>query len=165
VALIALYAVGLIYTLRTRRAPFSTEEEREAPRWSTRRSVASAATTSTRIPSKVRGATDRRLLTDLVSLVRYALKQDETLIPFPDRVKDRFEAWLTHQQANGATFTPDQIQWLESIRDHVATSASITPDDLDLPPFTSHGGLARAYNLFGENLAPLLEELNEVLAA
>ena len=115
--------------------------------------------------SKVRGATDRRLLTDLVSLVRYALKQDDNLIPFPDRVKERFEAWLTNQQSTGAHFTAEQIEWLQSIRDHVSTSASITPNDLDLPPFITHGGLARAYNLFGENLAPLLEELNEVLAA
>jgi len=51
------------------------------------------------------------LLTDLVSLVRYALKQDDNLIPFPDRVKERFEAWLTNQQSTGAHFTAEQIEW------------------------------------------------------
>jgi type I restriction enzyme R subunit len=42
---------------------------------------------------------------------------------------------------------------------------SIEPDDLDLSPFNQRGGLGKAYQLFGEELPELLEELNTKLAA
>ncbi len=33
------------------------------------------------------------------------------------------------------------------------------------PPFAEHGGLGKAYKLFGDELDPLLDELTEALAA
>jgi type I restriction enzyme R subunit len=51
------------------------------------------------------------------------------------------------------------------IRDHVATSLEITVDDFDLTPFTEEGGLGRAAQVFGPELRPLLDELNEALVA
>jgi hypothetical protein len=36
---------------------------------------------------------------------------------------------------------------------------------LDYAPFAQHGGLGKAYQVFGEQFSPLLSELNEVLAA
>ena len=50
--------------------------------------------------SKVRGS-GGKMLTDLVSLVRYTLHPDEVLIPFRDQVKERFAAWLAAQQQKG----------------------------------------------------------------
>ena len=44
--------------------------------------------------SKVKGASGRRILTDLVSLVRFAIHQDNELIPFPERVNANFKSWL-----------------------------------------------------------------------
>jgi type I restriction enzyme, R subunit len=67
--------------------------------------------------SKVRGS-GQRVLTDVVSLVRYALQQETELRPFGDRVRDRFAAWLATQEQNGRKFTDEQRQWLEMIRDH-----------------------------------------------
>ena len=43
---------------------------------------------------KVKGATQRRLLTDLVSLVRFAMQQTNELVPYPERVQANFKAWL-----------------------------------------------------------------------
>src|SRR5262249_14997353 len=114
--------------------------------------------------SKVRGS-GQRILTDLVSLVRYALHQDAELVPFPAHVETRFAAWLTQQESLGRRFTPEQRRWLEAIRDHVATSLRIGPDDFDYAPFAQEGGLGKVYEVFGEELYPLLDELNEVLAA
>jgi type I restriction enzyme R subunit len=114
--------------------------------------------------SRVRGS-GRRILTDLVSLVRYALHQDPELVPYPAHVETRFAAWLAHQESTGRRFTPEQCRWLEAIRDHVATSLRIDPDDFDYAPFAQNGGLGKVYELFGEDLYPLLDELNEVLAA
>jgi type I restriction enzyme R subunit len=114
--------------------------------------------------SRVRGSAGTQL-TNLVALVRYAIHQDDDLVPFPDRVDARFDAWLAQQETNGRHFTPEQREWLGAIRDHVAGSLHIDLADLDEIPFRQRGGLGKVYDLFGEALEPLLEELNEVLAA
>ena len=46
-----------------------------------------------------------------------------------------------------------------------AASLTVAPADLQNPPFSTHGGLGRARQLFGTNLNPLLEELTLALAA
>ena len=114
---------------------------------------------------KVRGKTAREKVADLVSLVRFALHQADTLAPFEDTVKERFSHWLVGQIAQGRTFSPAQIKWLELIRDHVASSLSVEADDFEYVPFTSLGGLGAAYDAFGDGLYPLLEELNGVLVS
>jgi type I restriction enzyme R subunit len=119
--------------------------------------------------SKVRGS-GQRVLTDIVSLVRYALHQDGELRPFGDQVRERFARWMTQQQVGAGskparTFTPEQVQWLELIRDHVGASLAIELDDFDYVPFAQHGGIGKAYQVFGNNLKPLLDELNQALAA
>jgi type I restriction enzyme R subunit len=104
------------------------------------------------------------VLTDIVSLVRFALHEDEELVPYPERVRERFDAWLLAQENAGRTFTSEQRAWLEQIRDHVAASLGITTDDFAFIPFAEHGGLGRAGQVFGDGLEPLLEELNEALS-
>jgi len=66
---------------------------------------------------------------------------------------------------SGVKFTRKQIAWLNLIRDHIATSLSIDPEDFNLAPFSQQGGLGKAHQLFGSDLPKLLDELNEVLAA
>ena len=108
-------------------------------------------------------ASKERVLTNIVSLVRFAIGKEGQLEPFPESVRQRFENWIAEQQANGANFSDDQIQWLTAIAEHVGTSIEITSDDLESLPFSQKGGLGRAYQLFGDRLQPLLDELNEVL--
>jgi len=114
--------------------------------------------------SKMHGGGGRQL-TDIVSIIRYALHHDEVLTPFADVVHERFDRWLETQHAAGRAFNPDQLRWLELIRDHVAASMSITPDDFAYTPFNEAGGIGKAYELFKDDLNKLLDELNEVLAA
>ena len=116
-------------------------------------------------PDKVKGRSQAGRFADLVALVRFALQQQPVLAPFADSVSERFHEWLTDKAQSGAVFTPEQLAWLNLIRDHIATSLSIDGDDFDLSPFIEKGGLGRAYQLFGEQLPMLLDELNEVLAA
>jgi type I restriction enzyme R subunit len=80
-------------------------------------------------------------------------------------VAQRFEAWLKTKAQAGVAFTDEQVAWLTLIRDHIATSLSIEPEDLELSPFNQQGGLGKAHQIFGEQLSNLLDELNEVLAA
>jgi type I restriction enzyme R subunit len=115
--------------------------------------------------SKVRGASAQRLLTDMVSLVRFALHQDGELVPHADRVQERYQNWVAQQANKGRTFSDEQMQWLGMMRDHIATSLEIDMDSFDLTPFTNEGGLARASRIFGQDLRGIVQELNEALAA
>lgn len=112
--------------------------------------------------SKVRGS-GSRVLTDIVSLVRFAIHQQDELHPFEDDVNARFARWMAQQEGSGRKFTDEQRQWLEAIRDHVATSLTIEADDFEYEPFVQRGGLGKAYQVFGKDLEPILKELNEVL--
>jgi len=114
--------------------------------------------------SKVRG-TGGKVLADIVSLVRFALHQENELRPFHDQVNERFAQWLMQQEKNGRTFSNEQRQWLEAIRDHIAASFAIQMDDFDYVPFAQRGGLGKANQVFGKDLGPLLNEMNQVLAA
>ena len=113
--------------------------------------------------SRVRGSS-QRVLADIVSLVRYAIGNEEELAPFAERVEERFRGWLAMQETSGREFTAEQRQWLEAIKDHIAGSVSIDPGDLQYAPFAQRGGIVRAYAVFGDELTPLLEELNLALA-
>ena len=113
---------------------------------------------------KVRGS-GRRVNTDLVSLVRYALGNVDELVAYPDLVDERFEGWLLQQANAGRSFNDEQVAYLHLIRKHLASSLTIAPRDLAEVPFSEHGGLGRARQLFGSDLDPLLDELTEALAA
>src|SRR5438093_3812793 len=115
--------------------------------------------------SKVRGASAQRLLTDIVSLVRFALHQDGELVPHAERVHERYQTWLAQQANKGRAFSNEQRQWLGMMRDHIAPSLEIDMDSFDLTPFTNEGGLARASKAFGGDLKDIVHELNEALAA
>ncbi|XXY17163.1 type I restriction-modification enzyme R subunit C-terminal domain-containing protein [Sorangium sp. So ce216] len=114
---------------------------------------------------KVRGAGAGRLLTDVVSLVRFALHQEEELVPFRERVQERFELWMTQQANQGRKFSAEQRSWLEAIRDHMAANLEIAVEDFEYAPFAGMGGVGKAARVFGAELANVMEELNEVLAA
>ena len=49
------------------------------------------------------------------------------------------------------------------IKNHVATSLSVSMDDLEYSPFYEKGGAVKIYNLFGKDLDSIMNELNEVL--
>ena len=113
--------------------------------------------------AKVRGSR-QRVLADIVSLVRFAIGSDDELAPFAEQVEERFQGWLAMQEVAGRAFTEERRQWLKDIKDHIAGSVSIEPGDLQYAPFAQRGGIGRAYEVFGDGLAALLEELNLALA-
>ena len=116
--------------------------------------------------SKVRGNGVRRQLTDLVSLVRFALGMDEELRPFADSVDKRFADWVFRHNARRATaFTSEQMEWLRLVKDHIASSCRIERDDFDYAQLADKGGLQKAWNVFDGQLDELLAEMNEELVA
>ena len=114
---------------------------------------------------RVRGASSQRLLTDIVSLVRFAMHRDDQLVPFADLVQARFDGWLAQQRNGGRAFSDEQMRWLEMMSDHIATSVEVALDDFDLTPFAEQGGLGRARQVFGAGLPEVIREINQVLAA
>ena len=112
--------------------------------------------------SKVKGAAPDKLLTNIISLVRFAIGDAPTLEPYKETVDQRFQAWLSNQEKE---FSEEQMAWLEMIRDHIATSLRIEIDDFEDVPFQAKGGAIKVYQLFGDSLDTILEALNEGLAA
>ena len=113
--------------------------------------------------SKVKGAGPQKLLTNIVSLVRFALGKADVLEPFGDVVNYRFKDWFIKQEVLGKQFTPEQKEWLNMIKEHITTSLSVGIDDFEYLPFNQKGGAVKAYQLFGQELNKILEELNMVL--
>ena len=115
---------------------------------------------------KVRGVGEKRLLTDLVQLVRHAIHEADELAPHRDDVARRFYDWLARQERTGRTFSAEQVEWLEMIRDHVAVNLDVQPADLWRSPFEERGGAVRAREVFADaDLDALLDSLNNALAA
>ena len=115
-------------------------------------------------PDKVRGKGGRQLV-DVIALVRHAMDPNTPLAPVGVTVQERYQQWMAEKQTSGVMFTADQRKWLDAIKDHIAASLNIEQDDLEEVPFNSIGGLGRAYELFGDKLNAILDELNERLAA
>ncbi|MEI2743216.1 MAG: type I restriction-modification enzyme R subunit C-terminal domain-containing protein [Candidatus Competibacter sp.] len=116
--------------------------------------------------SEVKGADRKRQLTDLVSLVRFALGLDGELKPFADEVDKRFQAWIFRHNAQRATaFTPEQTEWLRLMKDHIASSCRISRDDFDYAELADKGGLQKVWGVFGKELDALMEEMNLELVA
>ncbi len=119
--------------------------------------------------SQVQGADRKRQLTDLVSLLRFALRLDgegAELKPFADEVDRRFQAWIfRHNAQRGTSFTPEQTEWLRLIKDHIASSCSISREDFDYAELADKGGLQKVWGLFGNELDELMNEMNEELVA
>jgi len=115
--------------------------------------------------ARVRGAGPQKLLTNIVSLIRFAIGRSDVLEPFPLTVEARFRLWLAEQLEAGRPFTSEQIEWLTRIKDHIATSLRIEMEDFEYTPFHDMGGPVRVYQLFGADLAGIMGELNEVLVA
>jgi len=113
--------------------------------------------------SKVKGAGPQKLLTNIVSLVRFAIGYAKVLEPFPEEVDRNFKDWLNKQEANGTHYSAEQKEWLNMIKQHITTSLTINLDAFELSPFNQKGGAVKAYQLFGQQLNNILEELNTVL--
>jgi len=115
--------------------------------------------------SRVRKAGAQKLLTDIISLIRFTIGEETVLEPFPETVNRRFADWLARQREAGREFTPEQMEWLQMIKQHIATSVKVTVDDFELTPFQEKGGAVKASKVFGQQLDEIMDELNEVLVA
>ena len=125
--------------------------------------------------NKSKKMNSQRQLTDIISLIRFAMGLDSELKPFAEQVDAKFKKWIFRHNAQRSTaFSEQQTNWIRLIKDHIAASCSIERDDFDYSPFSDHGGLQKAWGLFsvsnngqGDNneLDSLLAEMNQELIA
>src|SRR6185437_385421 len=60
----------------------------------------------------VRGAPSDKVLTDIISLVRFATGQVDVLELYAVRVEQRFNLWIGRQKKAGRDFSEEQMSWL-----------------------------------------------------
>lgn len=113
--------------------------------------------------SKVKGAGPQKLLTNIISLARFAIGESSILEPFSESVNRKFNEWMAQQEKAGKKFTAEQKEWLTMIKDHISKSLSIGIEDFEYVPFNQKGGAYKAYQLFGTKLETVLSELIDVL--
>lgn len=116
--------------------------------------------------SQVRGAPVDEQLTEVVSLVRYALGQIDTLEPIDAVVERRFNLWLGREKKAGREYNSEQETWLRAIAAYLAANAEIAPRDfMEVPSLADEGGILRAKQVLGSGLNEMLNDLQEALVA
>ena len=116
-------------------------------------------------PNLAKARTPQRMLTDIISLIRFELEIDKTLEPYNEIINRNFKEWVFKKNAGPVQFTDEQMEWLRMIKDHIVSSVRIEKDDFELSPFVDEGGLGKMWKLFGENTEELIYEINKELAA
>lgn len=105
-------------------------------------------------------------LTALVALIRRVCGIDSSITPFNNTVRKNFQDWIMKYHAGGSEkFNEQQMAWLHSIRDHIASSCHFERDDLDMAPFDAQGGLGKMHQLFGDRMDWVIEAMNRELVA
>ncbi|MBN2075181.1 MAG: DEAD/DEAH box helicase family protein [Dehalococcoidales bacterium] len=101
-----------------------------------------------------------KALADIISMVKHAAREQEPLYTAEERVNLAFRK-VTY----GKTFTSEQQQWLDRIKNHLIENLSIDRTDFDsMPVFNRAGGWTRADTVFNKQLEELLENFNEAIA-
>ncbi|WP_274023222.1 DEAD/DEAH box helicase family protein [Vibrio parahaemolyticus] len=105
-------------------------------------------------------------LTALIALIRRVVGIDDKISNFDETVKKNFQNWvMKHHSGSNPKFTNEQMDWLRMIRDHFTTSFHFGVEDLDSTPFDAKGGLGMMYELFGDEMNNIIDELNSELVA
>lgn len=116
--------------------------------------------------AKVRGGPVEDQLTEIVSLVRFAIGQVEFLESFGKIVEQRFNLWMGREKKAGKEYTPEQQEWLRAIARVIAANAEVSTGDFQQSPTLSDkGGIVRARKVFGDGLDKMLQDLQQALAA
>lgn len=101
----------------------------------------------------------------LVSILRRLTGLDSKLTGYDLTIDKNFQKWVFAKQAGSLKYTAEQMEWLRMIKEHIATSLHVEIDDLDYTPFDAQGGRGKMWQLFGDEMNKIIDELNEALAA
>jgi len=101
-----------------------------------------------------------KALADVISIVKHAAALQAPLLTAEERVNRAIDNFIGAHK-----LTPEQMQWLSLVREHLVKNLSMDEEDFDLTPLLEmRGGKAKARKVFGE-LTKVVCELNETVAA
>lgn len=101
-----------------------------------------------------------KALVDIISMVKHAASEQNPLLTAMERAERAIE-----QISHGRSFTAEQQQWLERIKQHLAENLSIDVEDFEyIPAFEGAGGWGKANIVFEGKLHLLIQEVNAALA-
>jgi type I restriction enzyme, R subunit len=102
-----------------------------------------------------------KALVDIISMVKHAAREQEPLLTAEERVSRALD-----RLSDGSSFTPEQLDWLARIREHLIANLSIDEEDFEnVPVLQQAGGWGNANRVFDGTLAGLLRVFNEAVAA
>lgn len=103
----------------------------------------------------------KKPLADIISMIKHASNYDIPIMTARERVESVMEKLnKTH------SFSKEQIEWLAYIKEHLIENLAISREDFEsMPVFERHGGISKVRQIFGDQFAPLIDEINEGLAA
>ncbi len=105
-------------------------------------------------------------LTALVSLIRNLCGIDKALTPYDKKIDENFKRWIFKQNAGQHNrFTEEQMNWLRMMKEHIVSSFHIEIENLDFTPFDAKGGRGKMWQLFGDEMQDIINELNKELVA
>lgn len=97
---------------------------------------------------------------DIISMVKHAARDTEPLLTPEERVNNAIEKITA-----GKTLQPEQMQWLEYIKEHLKQNMTLDAEDLkELPVFTDRGGLKKFKKIFPD-YETIINEINMAIAA
>jgi type I restriction enzyme R subunit len=100
-------------------------------------------------------------LADVISMVKHAADEGAPLLTAEARVDGALTSF-----SEGRQFSEAQTEWLKRIRAHLIENLSVDAEDFEVVPiFSRSGGWGRANKIFDGDLAAVLHELNERVAA
>jgi len=100
-------------------------------------------------------------LVDIISMIKHASDFDIPLLKADECVE-----CVINKIATKYPFSEEQLAWLAYIKAHLIENLAISTKAFELMPvFDRHGGLGKALKVFGDDFNPVLDELNEALAA
>lgn len=103
----------------------------------------------------------KKSLFDIISMVKHGAIKETPLLNAGERVDMAMARVM-----EGKTFTREQRQWLNMIREHMVENLTIEMGDFDnMPVFERQGGYSKARKLFGEYLQLLIQNINYAVAA
>jgi len=103
----------------------------------------------------------KKPLADIISMVKHASNYDIPILTAQERVENAVTKLIEKH-----SFSDEQLNWLSYIKEHLIENLAISQDDFEIMPvFERRGGLSKARQIFGADFEPIIQAINEALAA
>lgn len=103
----------------------------------------------------------KKPLADIISMIKHASNYDVPILTAQERV-EKVVAKLVEKHS----FNEEQLNWLSYIKEHLIENLAVSKEDFEIMPvFERRGGLTKVRQIFGDDFEPIIQEINEALAA